>query len=348
MTVKAYAAQRAGTTLEPWEYEPPPLAPFDVEIAVTHCGLCHSDVHIIRGDWGGSFPAVPGHEIVGQVVAVGSAADPTLVGQRVGVGWQAGACLACDYCLRGEENLCAMARHSCFGGHFGGFARLFRADSRFCHPIPPALSSAEAAPLLCAGITVYAPLKRFARAGHWRVGVVGIGGLGHLGVKFARAMGAEVTAFTTSPSKVEEARTLGAHHVVITGEPSALRRARASLDFLLVTVNAPLDWWSYAKTLRPNGVMCFVGAAENRLDIPVSAVLNKQWVITGGSIGGRADMRDMLAFAALHGITAHVETLPMASVNTAVQRLIANDVRYRFVLTWDGALSAESNADAGA
>jgi uncharacterized zinc-type alcohol dehydrogenase-like protein len=226
-----------------------------------------------------------------------------------------------------------MARHSCFGGHFGGFARLFRADSRFYHPIPPALSSADAAPLLCAGITVYAPLKRFARAGHWRVGVVGIGGLGHLGVKFARAMGAEVTAFTTSPSKVEEARTLGAHHVVITGEPSALRRARASLDFLLVTVNAPLDWWSHAKTLRPNGVMCFVGAAENRLDIPVSAVLNKQWVITGGNIGGRVDMRDMLAFAALHGITAHVETLPMASVNTAVQRLIANDVRYRFVLT---------------
>lgn len=334
MTVKAYAAQRAGTTLELWEYDPPPLGPFDAEIAVTHCGLCHSDVHIIKGDWGEAFPAVPGHEVIGEVVAVGSAADPALVGQRVGVGWQAGACLSCEFCLRGEENLCAMTRQSCFNGHFGGFARRFRADSRFCHPIPPSMSSADAAPLLCAGITVYAPLKRYARAGHWRVGVVGIGGLGHLAVKFARAMGAEVTAFTTSAGKADEAKALGAHHVVVTGEASALRRARASLDFLLVTVNASLDWFSYAKTLRPNGVMCFVGAAENNVEIPVGAILGKQWVVTGGSIGGRADMRDMLAFAALHNITAQIETLPMEAINTAIQRLLANDVRYRFVLTW--------------
>ncbi len=337
MTVEAYAAQRAGTTLERWEYDPPPLGPFEAEIAVTHCGLCHSDVHIIRGDWGESFPVVPGHEVIGEVVAVGSAADSALVGQRVGVGWQAGACLACEYCLRGEENLCPMARQSCAGGHFGGFARRFRADSRFCHPIPLSMSSADAAPLLCAGITVYAPLKRYARAGHWRVGVVGIGGLGHLAIKFARAMGAEVTAFTTSAGKMDEVKALGAHHVVVTGEASALRRARSSLDFLLVTVNAALDWFSYAKTLRPNGVMCFVGAAENAVNIPVGAILSKQWVVTGGSIGGRADMRDMLAFAALHQITAQTETLPMTSINTAVQRLIANDVRYRFVLTWEGA-----------
>lgn len=335
MTVRAYAAQRAGTTLEAWAYDPPPLAPFEAEIAVTHCGLCHSDVHIIKGDWGESFPAVPGHEVVGEVVAVGSAADPALLGQRVGVGWQAGACLACEFCLRGEENMCVRARPSCFEGHFGGFAQRFRADSRFCHPIPAGMRSVEAAPLLCAGITVYAPLKRYARAGHWRVGVVGIGGLGHLALKFARALGAEVTAFTTSASKADEAKALGAHHVVMTGEASALRRARASLDLLLVTVNAALDWFSYAKTLRPNGVLCFVGAADNNVDIPVGVILSKQWTVTGSSIGGRADMRDMFALAALHGITPQVEALPMSQVNTAIQRLLANDVRYRFVLTWD-------------
>jgi uncharacterized zinc-type alcohol dehydrogenase-like protein len=334
MTVQAYAALAAGTTLERWQYDAGDLAPFDAEIRVTHCGVCHSDLHIVKGDWGGTFPMVAGHEVVGEVVAVGNAADTSLIGKRVGVGWQAGACLQCDWCVQGQENLCADSRATCFKGQYGGFADLVRADSRFCHLIPDELSSADAAPLLCAGITVYAPLRRYAQGGHWRVGVVGIGGLGHLGVKFARAMGAEVTAFTTSPSKVEEAKELGAHHVIVTSEDNALRKAKNSLDFLLVTVNASLDWAQYARVLRPNGVLCFVGAAENTVNVPVGILTSKQWVITGGNIGSRTDMREMFRLAVLHNITAKVETLPFEQVNTALSRLEKNDVRYRFVLEW--------------
>lgn len=334
MTVHAYAAHQPTIQLEPWSFDPPPLTPFEAEIRVTHCGLCHSDVHVMRGDWGHHYPSVPGHEIVGEVVAVGSAADASLIGQRVGIGWQAGACLTCEWCLQGQENLCAKSQATCTNGHAGGFADRVRADSRFCHPLPASLSSADAAPLLCAGITVYAPLSRYARADHWRVGVVGIGGLGHLGVRFARAMGAEVTAFTTSAGKVEEAHALGAHHVVVTTQDNALKQARASLDFLLMTVDVALDWYSYARTLRNNGVLCFVGAAQDNLNIPISALVGKQWVLTGGSIGSRHEMRAMLGMAALHNITARIETLPAAQINTAIERLIANDVRYRFVLEW--------------
>ena len=334
MTVQSYAALEAGMTLERWQYDAGVLAPFDAEIKVTHCGVCHSDLHIAKGDWGGTFPMVAGHEVIGEVIAVGSAADSTLIGKRVGVGWQAGACLQCDLCVQGDENLCLNSRATCFNGHYGGFADFVRADSRFCHLIPDEISSADAAPLLCAGITVYAPLRRYARAGHWRVGVVGIGGLGHLGVKFAKAMGAEVTAFTTSPSKVEEARELGAHHVVVTSAENALKKAKGSLDLLLVTVDASLDWSQYARTLKPNGVLCFVGAAQNEVNIPVSSLVGRQWVITGGSIGSRTDMRDMFRMAVLHSITAKVETLPFEQINTALQRLANNDVRYRFVLEW--------------
>ncbi len=334
MAFTAFAAHAPRDLLQEWTYEPGELALFDAEVAVTHCGVCHSDLHIINGDWGGSFPVVCGHEVVGEVVALGSAADPSLMGKRVGIGWQAGACLACEECLSGQENLCRSSRATCFRGGYGGFARHLRADSRFCHVLPDALSSEAAAPLLCAGITVYAPLARYARGGLWRVGVVGIGGLGHLGVRFAAAMGAHVTAFTTSPAKAEEAARLGAARSIVTTTPEALRQARGQLDFLLVTVNVPLDWEAYARTLRPNGVLCFVGAADDRVNIPIDLIVGRQLVVTGGSIGSRGEMRAMLQMAAQHQIVPWTETLPFPQINTALQRLAANDVRYRFVLAW--------------
>jgi alcohol/geraniol dehydrogenase (NADP+) len=330
--IHAFVAHAPQQTLEKWSYEPADLGLLEAEVLISHCGVCHSDLHIVQGDWGGKFPVVPGHEIVGEIVALGAGADATLMGKRVGIGWQCGACMNCEWCLHGEENLCSQSQAVCFRGHYGGFAERVRVDSRFCHVIPDALNSENVAPLLCAGITVYAPLRRYAQGGTWRVGIVGIGGLGHLGVQYAKAMGADVTAFTTSPSKADEARQLGANRVVITTQPDALRDIRASLDCLLVTVNASLDWLAYAKTLRPNGVMCFVGAAEDNVNIPIGSLVNRQWVITGGSIGGRPDMRDMLQFSAQHGITAWTERLPMDSVNLALERLKKNDVRYRFVL----------------
>ncbi len=334
MTIQAYANTSAKQPVTPFRYEPKPLGAQDVDVKITHCGVCHSDLHLADGDWGGNFPMVVGHEVVGIIRAVGDAVDPSRAGQRVGIGWQRGACLDCEYCLHGEENLCFASEATCSGGHYGGFADSIVLDSRFCHPIPDALSSVNAAPLLCAGITVYSPLRRYNANAHTRVGIVGIGGLGHLGVQFARAMGCEVTAFTTSEGKAEEARTLGAHHVVITTQADALRKAKRSLDLLIVTVAVELDWHAYARTLRRNGTMCFLGATSSPVNVPVDALIGNQWQITGGSIGGRADMREMLAFSAQHNIQSWTEVLPFSEANTALDRLRKNDVRYRFVLEW--------------
>lgn len=334
MPIQAYASHSAKSALALFEYEPAPLRPHDVEVTISHCGVCHSDLHLLDGEWGGSYPMVCGHEVVGTITACGNAVDPSRMGQRVGIGWQRGACLACDYCLRGEENLCEANEATC-NGHYGGFARAIRLDERFCHPLPNGLASETVAPLLCAGITVYAPLRRYQANAHTRVGVVGIGGLGHLALQFARAMGCHVTAFTTSERKAEEAQTLGAHQAVITTQAGALRRVSRTLDLLIVTVAADLNWYDYARTLRANGTMCFVGAASSTVNIPIGALVSRQWQITGGNIGGRALMREMLAFADTHRITAQTEVLPFHDVNTALDRLRQNDVRYRFVLAWD-------------
>ena len=331
MTVEAYATMSSGAPLEPFEYEEAPLGPDDIEIAITHCGVCHSDVHLIDNDWRISqYPLVPGHEVIGTVAEVGSAVTHLAVGARVGVGWQRDACGTCDECVSGEENLCADNQATCVG-HHGGFANKIRIDGRFAFTIPEGLLSENAAPLLCGGATVYTPLARFIRP-EQKVGIIGIGGLGHLAIQFAAAIGCEVTAFSSTSAKEEEARALGAHHFVASDKRRALRKLAKTQDFVLSTVHADLDWSGYVRALRPNGTLCFVGVPSAPLEIGIHDLLGAQRRVCGSVIGGRPAIRDMLAFAARHDIKATTELVPIADVNPALDRLRANQVRYRLVL----------------
>lgn len=329
--IRAFAAPAAKRALEAWSYEPAPLGPDDLEIAISHCGICHSDIHLIDDDWGRShWPLVPGHEIVGTVVAAG-AASAHAVGARVGVGWQRSACLACEECFGGEENLCARQQSTCVG-HHGGFADRIRTDGRFAFAIPDALDSAAAAPLLCGGATVFAPLVRFGVDPTWSVAVVGVGGLGHLALAFLRAFGCEVTAFSQSPDKRAAALELGAHHAASSTDPRELRKFARRFDLVLATAPARLDWVAYLEMLRPNGTLCLVGAPPGLLSLPASQLLASQRSICGSDIGSRIAIRQMLDFAARHRIGAVVERAPMADVNQALDRVRKNAVRYRMVL----------------
>jgi uncharacterized zinc-type alcohol dehydrogenase-like protein len=331
MTFHAQAARAKRGPLAVFDYEPQPLGAHDIEIAITHCGICHSDVHLVDGDWGmGSYPMVPGHEIVGLVSAVGSEVRHLQTGDRVGVGWQRSACLECDACRAGDENLCAQNEATCVG-HFGGFAERSRVDGRFAFPVPEGLASDVAAPLLCGGATVYSPLRRWAKPS-MRVGVVGIGGLGHLALQFASAMGCEVTAISTTPDKEPEARSFGAHRFVATREKKALRSVASSLDFVLSTVFATPDWDGLLGALRPNGVLCLVGATSEPLAIQAFALLGQQKTLAGSAIGGRSAIREMLAFAARHGIAAKTQVRPLAEADAALGDVRQGRARYRIVL----------------
>jgi uncharacterized zinc-type alcohol dehydrogenase-like protein len=330
MTIRAWAAPRQKAALEPLSYEPEPLGPHDVEIRISHCGICHSDVHLVDGDWGaGDFPLVPGHEIVGTVEAAGPAAT-LAAGQRVGVGWQRGACLECEWCRSGQENLCPRQEATCVG-HHGGFAERIRLDGRFAFPIPEGLRSEDAAPLLCGGVTVYAPLARFARSAQ-RVGVVGIGGLGHLAVQFARAMGCEVTAFSSSHDKKEEAIAFGAHRFVSARDEKAVRTAGESLDLVLSTVYVAQDWKALLATLRPNGLLCLVGAPAEPLRLDVGSMLGRQLGVATSAIGGRPAVREMLEFAARHGVAPQLELRPLCEAAAGLDHVRRGRARYRVVL----------------
>lgn len=331
MPIHAYAAHEAKAALTPFEYDPAPLGAFEIEIAVTHCGICHSDIHIIDGDWGGKFPVVPGHEIVGTVRAVGSQISHLQEGERVGVGWQSGSCLQCEWCISGYDNLCPNSVATC-RGRYGGFADRLIVDGRFAHPIPEALASENAAPLLCGGITVYAPMADYGVSPASRVGVVGIGGLGHLGLQYAAKFGCEVAAFSTSPNKEAEARGFGATRFINSSDPDALKTARNSLDYILVTANVQLDWDAYMRTLRPHGVLCFVGAIPGDFKVSFNA-FGRERRVTNGNIGSRARMREMLDFSARHGVVAQTEAVPFDQINAALDRVRRNEARYRVVLT---------------
>jgi uncharacterized zinc-type alcohol dehydrogenase-like protein len=278
----------------------------------------------------GGYPMVPGHEIVGTVSALGPEVKHLRDGDRVGVGWQRGACLACEACLSGHENLCAANEATCVN-HFGGFAEAMRVDSRFAFPIPEALASDAAAPLLCGGATVYSPLRRWVRPS-MSVGVIGIGGLGHLGLQFARAMGCEVTAISTTPDKEPEARAFGATRFVATREKHALRAVAGSLDFILSTVFVAQDWPALLGALKPNGVLCVVGGPPEPIAVPAFALIGTQKTITGSVIGSRPGIREMLDFAARHGIAAKTEQRPLAEADAGLSHVRAGKARYRVVL----------------
>jgi uncharacterized zinc-type alcohol dehydrogenase-like protein len=331
LSISAFAALAAKQALVPYEYEPAPLSRLEVEIDVRCCGICHSDLHLIDNDWSvSSYPLVPGHEIVGTVVQAGPDASHA-VGARVGVGWQRGACFECEQCLAGRENLCPRQQATCVG-NMGGFARRVRIDGRFAFPLPPSLDAAAAAPLLCGGATVFAPLRRWGVKAGMQVGVIGIGGLGHLALRFLQAMRVETTAFTSSPDKREEALRLGATHAASSTHAGELRGQAGRFDFLLCTVPARLDWIAYLQALKPNGTLCLVGAPPGLMQFPAAQLLTGQRAICGSDIGSPAAIREMLVFAAEHGIGAQIEKAPMADVNVALQRVRDNKARYRMVL----------------
>lgn len=331
MAIHAYAAYAAREALRPFDFEPEPLAPHEVDVAVSHCGICHSDLHLIDDDWGVSqYPLVPGHEVVGTIHALGNAVPEFQLGQRVGIGWQCASCMRCEWCIQGEEACCPDQHATCVG-HHGGFAGHVRVDYRFAYPIPEKLQSAHAAPLLCAGHTVYTPLHHFARPTH-TVGVIGIGGLGHLALQFARAMGCHVVAFSSSPQKELEARRFGAHEFIHAADSTRLRAAASTCDIILSTVSAQIDWPTYMAVLRPKGTLFILGAPPGDVTVPVNSFIDGDRGIRGSATGSRTTLRAMLDFAAHHGIAPKVELTPMADVNAALDRLRQNRPRYRIVL----------------
>jgi uncharacterized zinc-type alcohol dehydrogenase-like protein len=333
--IRAWAAPSAAAPLEAFSFDPGPLGPDEVEIAVETCGLCHSDLSLINDEWGMSaYPLVAGHEVIGRVVELGSNAKGLSMGQRVGVGWNSQSCMFCRQCMGGDHNLCKQAQPTAVG-HYGGFAERVRAQWPWVLPIPERLDAQAAGPLLCGGITVFNPLLILGIKPTDRVGVVGIGGLGHMALKFARAWGCEVTAFTSSASKSDEARSLGAHHVVSSRDPDAMKGITGSLDLVLSTVNVPMDWPVLMSTLAPNGKLHMVGAVKE--PIPVSAIpmIFGQNQISGSPTGSPAAMATMLDFAARHQIAPMVEYFPMSQLNQALHRLREGKARYRIVLTAD-------------
>jgi uncharacterized zinc-type alcohol dehydrogenase-like protein len=331
MPVKGQATPQAKSPLQAHEFELKPAGPREVEIQITHCGVCHSDIHLIDNDWGISkYPLIPGHEIIGTVAAKGKEVSHLKVGDRVGVGWLAGTCLECEWCLRGEETSCAKQIATCVGRP-GGFAERTVAHGQWAFKIPEALDSEGTAPLLCGGITVYTPLVENADSSS-RVGVVGIGGLGHMAIKFARAMGCEVTAFSTSPDKAAEARALGAQHFVLSRDPTQMKQAAESLDVLVSAVTADLDWEAWLRVLRPTGTLVFVGASPGPINIRPFSLMAGRKSIRGSVTGGRLRIQEMLAFAARHGIRAQTESVPLNEANAAVEKVRSNRARYRMVL----------------
>ncbi|QDV32887.1 NADPH-dependent aldehyde reductase Ahr [Tautonia plasticadhaerens] len=332
--IEAWVAPGARQGLERRQVDLGPIGDEEVEVEVEHCGLCHSDLSMLNDDWGMTrYPAVLGHEVIGRVAAVGPAAKGIRAGQRVGVGWNAGSCMHCRQCKSGDQHLCAEAQPTIVD-HHGGFASRVRAHWAWVVPIPDGLPAADAGPLLCGGITVFNPLARYARPTS-RVGVVGIGGLGHMGLKFAAAYGCEVTAFTSSERKFEEARGFGAHHVVSTRDPNAIRRRGGSLDLLIVTTNVQLDWAALIETLGPNGRMHVVGAVPEPIPVPVLALIWRQASVSGSPTGSPVAIETMLDFAARHGVSPTTEHLPMSRINEAFERLRAGEARYRIVLDAD-------------
>ena len=330
--IRGLAAHAAGAELLPYRYDPGELGPHDVEIAITHCGICHSDLHLISNDWGISqYPFIPGHEVVGTIAAAGAAVQNLKEGQRVGLGWQSNSCGQCEWCIRGLENLCHTSEGTCVHRN-GGYADSVRASSRFVFPIPDALDSERTAPLLCAGITVYNPLRNHGINPSSRVGIVGIGGLGHLAIQFARVFGAHVTAFSTSASKEEEARSFGAHHFVNTRESKAMREVSGTQDFILTTVNADQDWATFIQSLRPTGTLCFVGVPPSPVAMHAFPLISGLRAITGSPTGSPHRLREMLDVAARHNVQAQTERFPMSKANEAIEKVKKSKVRYRAVL----------------
>lgn len=334
-TIQSYAVLEKGKPLQPYEYNPGPLGAEQVEVAVTHCGICHSDISMIDNEWGlTGYPLVPGHEVVGTVVAVGSQAKGLKVGQRVGVGWFSGSCMACPSCLSGDQHLCATAE-STIVGRPGGFANRVRAHWAWTIPLPEALASEKVGPLFCGGVTVFNPILICGVKPTDRVGVIGIGGLGHMALQFLNKWGCEVYAFTSSDSKRDEAMKLGAHHIVNSRDSAAMDRIKGSLNFIISTVNVPLDWPTILNALAPKGRLHIVGAVLEPIPVPAFSLILGQKAVSGSPTGSPTTVATMLDFCARHSIAPVTETYPLSQVNAALDHLRQGKARYRIVLTND-------------
>lgn len=333
--IRAYAATQQGGALSPFEYDPGVLNAEDVEIKVEHCGICHSDLSMLDNEWKRSrYPLVPGHEIVGTIVAAGAQVKGVKLGQRVGLGWMATSCLCCTPCLSGDHHMCSTSQPTIVNRH-GGFADHVRCHWVWAVPLPQGLDHAKAGPLFCGGITVFTPIAELGVMPTHRVGVIGIGGLGHLAIKFLNKWGCEVTAFTSSESKRAEAMQLGAHKVVTSNDKAALKALAGSLDFIIVCVNVPLDWGAYLSALGPHGRLHFVGAVTEPLNINANALYGRQRSVSGSPVGSPVRTAQMLEFCARHAIAPMIEEFPMSRVNDAMEHLRAGKARYRVVLRND-------------
>ena len=338
----AYAAFDSNSPLKYWDFERRDLRPGDVEIDVEFCGVCHSDLHAAKGEWGDvNRPFVPGHEIVGKVKAVGPGVTKYKVGDTVGVGCMVDSCLHCADCDDGLEQYCTHGMVGTYMGMetgtgkptYGGYSSKIVVKEHFVLKIPEGLDPAGAAPLLCAGITTYSPLRHWKVGPGQRVGIVGLGGLGHMGVKLAKAMGARVAVFTTSPSKVEDAKRLGADEVIISKDADAMAAEARSFDFILNTVAASHNLDPFIGALKRDGTMTLVGAPSEPHPSPgVMGMIFGRKSLAGSLIGGIAETQEMLDFCGKHGITADIELIPIQEINTAYARMLKSDVKYRFVI----------------
>jgi uncharacterized zinc-type alcohol dehydrogenase-like protein len=334
-TINAWAVSEQGGKLEPFSYEPGPLKADEIEIEVTSCGICHSDMSMINNEWGTSkYPIVPGHEVIGKVTELGEQVKHLSVGQTVGIGWFAESCLTCSVCMGGDHNLCRSAQGMITPGHFGGFADRARAQAIWAVPLPDDVDPAKAGPLFCGGVTVFTPLMEYDLKPTDRIGVIGIGGLGHLALKFAKAWGCEVWAFTTSDSKTEEAKSMGAHFVANTRDDSQLKKLNGKFDLILNTTDVSLPWDRYMAALSPKGKFITVGGlAEKPIEVGAFSLIGGQKLMGGSSVGSPAMIQKMLEFCARHDIAPQTEFFPMDEVNEAMEHLKAGKARYRIVLT---------------
>ncbi len=331
--IKAFAAFEPNSKLVPFEYDPGPIGPNEVEIDVQYCGICHSDISIIDNEWGlTQYPVVPGHEVVGTVAGTGEGASNFKVGQLVGLGWHSGYCNECASCRSGDHNLCADGQATIIG-HHGGFAEKVRASAESVIPIPESVDPESAGPLFCGGVTVFNPLVQFGIKPTEKVAVIGIGGLGHMALMFLNAWGCDVTAFTSSDAKREEALRLGAHHTLNSRDQKEIEAAAWTFDCIISTVNVKLDWNLFLGTLKPRGRLHFVGATLDPLDIGVFSLIMGQRSVSGSPVGSPATIAKMLDFAGRHQIKPMIEKFSFTEVNEALDRLRSGKARYRVVLT---------------
>jgi uncharacterized zinc-type alcohol dehydrogenase-like protein len=334
--INAYAAKTVGGRLEPFTFDPGSLRDEEVEINVEYCGICHSDLSMVNNEWGFSqYPLVPGHEVVGTVGAIGDRVTTLKVGQRVGLGWFSHSCMHCEWCMSGNHNLCTTAEQTIIG-RYGGFADKVRAHQEWAVALPEGMPPEKAGPLFCGGITVFNPIIQFDIRPTHRVGVIGIGGLGHMALRFLSAWGCDVTAFSTNPDKEAEARSLGANHFVNSRDSNALASVANSFDFIISTVNADLDWSIYINALRPKGRLHFVGVVPSAIAFHVFPMIAGQKSLSGSPLGSPSATVQMLDFANRHNIAPVVETFKFEEINEAIAHLAAGKARYRLVLQQGG------------